>query len=127
MRTRLALIMTVLWVALQATTMAQTCAGWQNSAAERMACCKAAAHACPHRGQSAADECCAKGEEGQQRFTANASTHLAKPVPVVVAILDMLAPPLLASPQFIAARSYDSSTLTAPHASPHVLFSVFRI
>jgi hypothetical protein len=127
MRTRLALIMTVLWVAIQMTTAAQTCAGWQSSAAARMACCKASAHACPHEGQNAADRCCAQGEEGRQRFTASASTYLAKPAPAVVPVLDMLLPSSFASPRFVAARSYDSSTLATPHASPHVLFSVFRI
>lgn len=128
MRTRLAVIMTALWMVAQVTAAAQLCAGWQSSAAARMACCKAAAHSCPHRGQDAADQCCATGEQSQQRFTAQDTTHLAKPVLVAVAIAHAFAPVLPQSTQLAArSSSVSSSTLTTPHASPHVLFSVFRI
>src|SRR5690349_5020135 len=128
MRTRLAVIMTALWMVAQVTAAAQMCAGWQSSAAARMACCKAAAHSCPHRGQNAADQCCAKGEQSQQRFTAKDTTHLAKPVLVAIAIADTLAPLLPQSPHLAARPAYvASSHLTTPHAPPHVLFSVFRI
>jgi hypothetical protein len=43
-----------------ATSAAAACAGWSNSAAERMACCQATAGHC---AAISADECCASSEQ----------------------------------------------------------------
>lgn len=44
------------------TYAAAACAGWSNSAAERMACCQRSNHGCD---SLAADGCCADGEQRQ--------------------------------------------------------------
>ena len=42
-----------------------TCAGWEGSAANRLACCKRAQHAACHE-QATADDCCAGQEQSRQ-------------------------------------------------------------
>jgi hypothetical protein len=54
--------MIVLLVVGPTTYAAAACAGWSNSAAERMACCQAVAGHC---AAISADDCCAAGEQRQ--------------------------------------------------------------
>lgn len=50
-----------------------------------------------------------------------------KPVTVTVAILDLLAIQWQTEHATTAARAFEAQTLTVPHESPHLVFSVFRI
>jgi hypothetical protein len=127
MRTRLAAIVALLWVANLVTTSAMVCAGWQGTPVAHAACCKAAGHHCPQQGQDTPDQCCAKSEARHQSATITALTALVKPVEMTTVILDLLASQAQSAHAAAVARSFEASTLTIPHDSPHLVFSVFRI
>ncbi len=127
MRARLAAIVVLLWVANLVTTSAAVCAGWESTPAARAACCRAAGHHCPQQGQDSADQCCAKSEPSHQSATLTALPAMIKPVVMTTAILDLLASQAQSAQAVAVARAFEASTLTIPHDSPHLVFSVFRI
>lgn len=115
----------MLWIVALTTSAAAQCAGWDSSPVARAACCHAAGHSCPQRGS--ADDCCAQSEQNHQSFTATPMVAVVKPVTFTVAILDLLAIQSRVEPVATAARAFEAQTLTVPHESPHLVFSVFRI
>jgi hypothetical protein len=130
-RRRLVGILVLLVAANLAATTAAQCAGWQNTPIARAACCKAHGHHCPHRQQTqrAADQCCAQGEQSRQSTTiiVAASAVVVRPAVLTTAILDLLAVGLQSAQAASVARSFEAHTLTIPHESPYLVFSVFRI
>ncbi len=128
-RRQVVTIVALLWVANLVTTAAMQCAGWQSTPLARAACCKAAGHHCPkhEQTQSAADQCCAQGEQSHQSATVTATTAVVKPVMSTTAILDLLAAQIQSAHAASVARSFEAHTLTIPHESPHLVFSVLRI
>jgi hypothetical protein len=75
-----AVLLSVMAFALAAPV---TCAGWEATPSERMACCQRAGHECTD--QVAADNCCAQQEQAQQpAFTASASANA---IPVLLVAL----------------------------------------
>jgi len=126
-RRYVATIVAVLWVATLVTATAMQCAGWQSTPVARAACCKAAGHHCAHQGQRVADQCCAQGEQSHQSVTVTALAAVVKPVVATTAILDLLASQIQSAQAASVARAFEAHTLTLPHDSPHLVFSVFRI
>jgi hypothetical protein len=99
------------------------CAGWQSSAAARMACCEKANDNCP-RSQMAADACCARSEQAKQ------------PSSVVAASTDAGVPVLYAVPMLFAAvtdgpltpsSTFIDGTRSDPPGSPPTTHSILRI
>lgn len=81
---RVAAIVLLVVMAPVAYTTA-TCAGWSDSAAERMACCKREGAA---KASAAADDCCANGEQRKSSemsvaFLMSRGPLLSRPVPAV--------------------------------------------
>ena len=90
-----------------------TCAGWQASPAERMACCERAAHDCAD--QAAADACC-----GQQEQSHQPAPTLSPLVLVTPLVLGALAIPRLDLSGLADAASKQYESFAAPrlHAPP---------
>ena len=59
-----------------------TCAGWEGSAANRLACCKRAQHVACHE-QATADDCCAGQEQSRQPAFTIAPQSATPPLQVV--------------------------------------------
>ena len=131
-RTRPLAALLLLFVAFAST--ASVCAGWQESAEARMACCQDEAncpmHATGRRGptlrvgvsQFDADRCCASAERGTSTpstasFVTNAaSAVLANPIPAI-------------GPQVVVFRESASArtSIDVRPAPTHLLLSVFLI
>jgi len=71
-----------------------TCAGWENSAAGRMACCR---HAHPETSsdQTVADACCAQHEQSRQPASGLATLILQPPATVAIVFVDPSIPSAL--------------------------------
>jgi hypothetical protein len=105
------LLAAVVIVALSFSAASMTCAGWQVTAAARMACCLSAHDGCVD--QVAADACCARTEESQQPLV---FAMPATPVPVVTVAL---APPHLNQPtRHAAAIAFELALQRYPHTPP---------
>jgi hypothetical protein len=108
---------------LASSTLAPaTCAGWQATPADRMACCERAEHDCPD--QSAADACCAQQEETHQPATTLSAIALSAPstlAPIIVSAPD------LSGPQNAASRRYEAFAALPLHAPPGAFALPLRI
>jgi hypothetical protein len=60
------------------------CFGWQNSAEQRMDCCRKAGHECPD--QRAADACCQSGEQRDEQSVPGVTFVAASPLPRIETI-----------------------------------------
>jgi hypothetical protein len=128
MRRQLVAVIAMLWVTNLVAAAALQCAGWQSTPAARVAACKMAGHRCPHQQQHTVDRCCAQSEQSRQTAASTAVAPLVKPTVSFTALLDLAAAMELQSAHATAiARSFEAHTLTLPHESPHLVFSVFRI
>ena len=94
-----------------------TCAGWEERARDRMACCQRAGHGhCDD--QRAADACCAGGEQREQPGTQAAGT-LPAPLFQLIALLPA---PLDGSEPGLAMVRYPGRRLAPLPASPPGFF-----
>lgn len=119
----------MVWIVSLTTSAAMPCAGWQGSPSQRAACCRAADHDCTHHGQKAADDCCAKSEQGRQQGTVvKAGSAASAPLaPAAVVLFAPFALPPAPSMPIAIVRAYDDAPPPTPHDSPQLVFSVFRI
>jgi hypothetical protein len=100
-----------------------TCAGWEVSASERMACCQRAQHG-PCDEQRAADNCCAGQEQSRQAGSTVTAAPQAGPAPTVA----------LSTPAFdstaiaqVAAMHLERTITRRLHGPPGLLAPPLRI
>lgn len=99
-----------------------TCAGWEGSAAERMACCEKHDGHCG--GQLAADRCCGGGEQAQQPTL---QTTGAAAAGTFVSLLPVAWTAGSSEPILVLASGLRRPAETLPHAPPHLLHAVLLI
>ena len=92
-----------------------TCAGWEMSAAARMACCRDRHDGC--EGQLAADRCCGGGEQAQQP-TSQVTAALV-PVARIALLPCAVDVPILIRPA-VAGATIISRSVTLPPHPPHL-------
>jgi hypothetical protein len=98
---------------LTSSTLAPlTCSGWEAAAADRMACCRRAAHDCPD--QTAADACCAQQEQTRQPATTLSTAGLVAPAVLVATV----PAPNPAAVETSVSRQYDVRAVPQLHAPP---------
>jgi hypothetical protein len=100
----------VLMVLFGGIAAPMTCAGWEVSASERMACCQRAQHG-PCDEQRVADNCCAGQEQSRQAGSTITAAAQAAPAPAVA----------LSNPAFdsIALEQVATTLLDRAFARPH--------
>jgi len=101
----------VLAFGTSAIATATMCGGWESTASARMDCCAAMGHDCPD--QTAADSCCARAEQAQQKFE-NSSAY--KPLPP--ATLSIVVPLETWGPTMTAAVAFERTVLQHPQIPP---------
>jgi hypothetical protein len=104
-----------------AVITATMCGGWESTASARMDCCAAMGHDCPD--QEAADGCCGRAEQAQQKF--ENSTDPYKPLPPAAVLLAI--PPATGLPALTAAVAFERSFQQHPHSPPLSQSSVLLI
>jgi hypothetical protein len=120
-RRSVASLLVVLFLASPAGVLA-TCAGWQSSASERMACCDQHDDDCD--SQLAADRCCGGGEQAQQPTL---QTTAAADSGTFVTLLPHVWTARSAGPTLVSPSDHRSPSETLPHAPPHLLDTVLLI
>ena len=120
MRSRVAFLLVLMLLTSSFGALA-ACAGWEGSAADRMACCEHHQDGCDT--QLAADRCCGGGEQAQQPSAqASLAAFDAAPIALLPRLLYAPAAPLFGLPATGAMRSD-----TLPVSPPHLLDTVLLI
>lgn len=106
-------VFAVLLIAAAFATDPTLCAGWSNSAADRMACCKRGGGSC---ASVSADDCCADGE---QRQNIEGASAVVVPSPLIASsVLSVTAS---------VRQPLGPSSSRVDRADTYLLDSVFRI
>jgi hypothetical protein len=111
----------VLTFSTSAVVTATMCGGWEWTASARMDCCAAMGHDCPD--QAAADGCCGRAEQAQQKF--ENSSDACKPLPPAATLVAMPPPTML--PALTAAVAFERTFQQRPHSPPLSRSSVLLI
>jgi hypothetical protein len=95
-----------------ASAASMTCAGWQETAAGRMACCRSAHDRCDD--QLSADACCARTEAGRHQLLMAISV-----LPVSLAVVAVVLPHSLhQQPRLVSAAAFEFTQRRYPQSPP---------